>query len=181
MLKQSLLRLIVSEVNKRLRERRVVDDLTLRAEIKQTKPFRVPEEEVVLNIMRTNSVLNAEFVKLAKSYGITQVQYNILRILRGSGADGLPCVEIGSRMITPESDMTRLIDRLEKAGLVRRHRSSADRRIVEVMISEKGQKVVNSMDQPTLNLLKKQLGHLSKDDLGRINDLMLKARTRPTE
>ncbi len=158
----------------------VLDDSILSAEIKQTKPFRVPEEEAVLNIMRTHSVLTAEFMKLAKSHGITQVQYNILRILRGAGADGLPCVEIGNRMITRVPDMTRLIDRLEKSGLVRRHRSSSDRRIVQVMIAEKGLEVVDSMDQPTLDLLKKQLGHISRVDLGKINDLMVKVRTRPT-
>ncbi len=77
-------------------EKLIVDNSTLGIEIKQTKPFRVPEEEAILNIMRTNSVLVAEFMKLAKSCGITQVQYNVLRILRGAGADGLPCAEIGS-------------------------------------------------------------------------------------
>ena len=152
---------------------------SLRSELKQTKPFQIVEEEACLNIMRTNSGLNSEFLKLAKSHGITQVQYNILRILRGAGANGLSCVEIANRMITRVPDVTRLIDRLEKSGSVRRIRSISDRRIVQVMIAQKGQQLVDSLDKPTLDLLKKQLGHMTEEELALVNRLMVKARNGP--
>ena len=151
-------------------------EATLKSELKQRQPFRIPEEEAYLNILKTCNELNSEFFRFFKSFGISPVQYNILRILRGAESEGLSGVEIESRLVTKEPDITRLIDRLEKMSFVRRVRSNSDRRVIYIKINEKGIRTLKEMDEPVLNLLKKLLGHLSSKELSEVTNLMVKAR-----
>ena len=149
---------------------------TLKTELKQKRPFRIAEEEAYLNIIRTSNELNSKFFRFLKSFGITPVQYNILRILRGAGSDGLPGVEVVNRLVTKEPDITRLIDRLEKMVFVRRVRSQLDRRVIFVKITEQGMQLLEKLDKPSLTMLKELLGHMSKPELATVNQLMIKAR-----
>lgn len=149
----------------------------LRQEIKQPAPFRTPEAEVFLNILRTSAVLVRGLVELLRPYDITQPQYNALRILRGAGPDGLLRGEVGERMVTHEPDVTRLLDRMEARGLVIRERGSEDRRLVHVRITDEGLKLVDSLDAPINAMHRAQLGHLRPEEIDALNELLEKARS----
>src|SRR5215471_16931585 len=127
---------------------------------------RVPrrEELVFLEIQKTADILARRVVPVFKAEDISPTQYNVLRILRGS-PDGLPCGEIANRMITRDPDITRLLDRLEKRGLISRWRESKDRRVVLARITPNGLKLLTRLDQPVEEAHRKQLGHLGKDRL----------------
>jgi DNA-binding MarR family transcriptional regulator len=145
-------------------------------EIKQTKPFASPYEEAFLEVERTAEALAHGMAELLKSYGITPTQYNVLRILRGAGEPGLPCSDVGGRMVTHDPDVTRLLDRLERMGLVTRGRSTEDRRVVITRITPEGLELVNRLDEPVLALHAKQLGHLSGEQLASLVEGLQKAR-----
>ena len=118
----------------------------LKAEIKQSRDFKSLAEEANLNIIRTAEWIGSAMAETFKPYGLTRTQYNALRILRGAGPGGLQCNEIGERMITKESDITRLLDRLEARGLISRERQAENRRVVLTTITAEGRKLVDSMD-----------------------------------
>src|SRR5690606_2268200 len=107
----------------------------LLTEIKQRKPFACREEAVYLSIIRTADKLGRRFSEMMKSVDLSPTQYNVLRILRGAGGDGLACGAISERMVTRDPDITRLLDRLEKRGLVARSRDKEDRRVVTARIT----------------------------------------------
>jgi DNA-binding MarR family transcriptional regulator len=151
----------------------------LHEEIKRKQPFDIPEEEAYLNVRRTESLLALGFERLFKSHGISEPKYNVLRILRGAGGDGLPCLEIGGRMITRVPDVTRLVDRLEAQALVRRARTSRDRRVVLVSLTARGLKLLATLDEPVLQIHDEQLGHMTHDELRELSRLLTKARNRP--
>jgi DNA-binding MarR family transcriptional regulator len=134
--------------------------MSLREEIKQNRPFTSPLEELSLNLMRTASVLNYAGAETLKSHGLTPTQYNVLRILRGAGAGGLPCGAIGERMITQDSDITRLLDRLTTMHLVERGRQQEDRRVVTVTLTARGKQLLAVLDPVVQQLHQDQLGHL---------------------
>jgi DNA-binding MarR family transcriptional regulator len=132
----------------------------IQSEIKQKKPFQCREEELFLNIVRTADLLQRRGVELFKPVDLSFTQYNVLRILRGAGEEGLACGEIGERMVTRDPDITRLLDRLEKRGLVRRSREKEDRRVVTIRITPDGGSLLGKLDEPILKLHRTQLGHL---------------------
>ena len=148
----------------------------LRNEIRQTKPFGSLEQEAHLNVGRTYSLLQEGFERLLKSYGLSAAQYNVLRILRGAGSDGLCRNEIGDRLLTRMPDVTRLLDRMEEAGLVRRERSTTDRRLVGTQLTAKGRELVDSLDVPVAEEHARQLGHLGEDDLRTLIRLLTRVR-----
>ncbi len=150
----------------------------LAAELRKKRPFELPEEEAFLNIHRTRELLAAPFDRLFRERGISDAQYNVLRILRGVAAQGLPCNEIAERMVSRDPDVTRLVDRLEKAGWVERVRIASDRRVILVRITPAGVKVTNELDKPIGELHRSQLGHLTRAELDELNRLLVKARTR---
>lgn len=150
----------------------------LQAEIKKRDPFDVAEQEVFLNLAKTADYLQGDFARLFKTRGISQAQYNVLRILRGAGTE-LPCLEVAGRMISHLPDITRLVDRLEAGGLVERCRTQEDRRLVLVKITERGRQLLAELDEPTLDLHRRQLGHLSADEKAELNRLLVKARRPP--
>src|SRR5687768_12288591 len=132
---------------------------TLQRELKKKRPFELPEQEALLNLLRTADQLQIRFARLFRRYSLTPQQYNILRILRGEGKP-LPILEIASRMITVVPGITGLIDRLEAAGLVNRRRCENDRRVVYVSISDKATSLLAEIDEPLIDLHKDLLGHL---------------------
>jgi DNA-binding MarR family transcriptional regulator len=148
----------------------------IRAELKQTKPFGSLEEETYLNVMRTANTLNQGIADLLRGYDLTQAQYNVLRILRGAGESGLNASEIAGRMISRDPDVTRLVDRLEKRGLVERWRCSEDRRVVWTRISQPGLDLINPIDAPLNELHRRLLSHLSQEKLQTLIGLLEEAR-----
>ncbi len=147
----------------------------LQSVIKQTRPFGSLEQEVSLTLTRLVNDLNAEQAELLRAHGITWTQYNALRILRGAQGEPLSCGEVGERMISRESDVTRLLDRLEKQGLVLRARGERDRRVVKTRITDKGLELLEQLDQPVAQMHTRQLGHLGKAKLRSLLSLLEEA------
>lgn len=176
----------------------------LARQLGKRRPFDTPEQEAYLNLVRTTTELSASFERLFKRHGLSEATYNVLRILRGealaagapghaSGADharnpaesapshdrpaaGRACHEIARRMVAGVPDVTRLVDRLERAGLARRARLSTDRRVVLVQITPAGLERLERLDAPVLARHREQLGHLSAAELDTLNALLVKAR-----
>jgi DNA-binding MarR family transcriptional regulator len=148
----------------------------LRDQIKQPRPFASLEAEAFVNVLRTASQLLGGLVELLRPHDITQPQYNVLRILRGAGAGGLPSGEVGVRMVSREPDMTRLLDRMEGRGLVARARGTVDRRVVTVRLTDAGREIVAALDGPVAELHARQLGHMSEDELQALSTLLERAR-----
>ncbi len=114
--------------------------------LKMSKDLPV-REEVGLNLRVAVNMIDSKFDKLFEAHGITTAQYNVLRILKGVYPKGHARCEIASRMIERASDITRIIDRLEKQDLVERDRTSEDRRISITRITEKGIEVLNKLNK----------------------------------
>lgn len=149
---------------------------TLKEELKQTRGFVSLEEEVFLNIVRTEEALRFAFAALFRQEGLSFSQYNVLRILRGS-PDGLPCGQILERMVSRDSDMTRLLDALDKRGLVSRSRSNEDRRVVVARISKRGLALLDRLDSKVAELNRRQLEHMKQSDLRKLSKLLEAARS----
>jgi DNA-binding MarR family transcriptional regulator len=149
---------------------------SLQQELKQQKPFGSLEEAAFLNLLRTASILSERVGEVLKAKGLTPTQYNVLRILRGAGPAGLSCSEVGERMVTRDSDITRLVDRMEKMGLVARERSTEDRRVVTTRITKGAMRLVGELDQPVLELHRRQLQHMEPAELDSLVALLEKAR-----
>jgi len=120
----------------------------IREELKQTKPFFSAAQEAFLSIQRTADAISQKFEQFLKAWGISGTQYNVLRILRGAGPEGLRCGEIGERMIAHDPDITRLLDRMEKAGWIERARDTRDRRVVLTRINRRGLELLKQIDNP---------------------------------
>jgi DNA-binding MarR family transcriptional regulator len=138
-----------------------------------------PEEALFLELLRTTDMLTRGLVSLLKTEDLSSNQYNVLRILRGS-PDGLPCGEIASRMITRDPDITRLLDRLEKRDLISRCRETKDRRMVMARITPEGLKLLGRLDDPVEEAHRRQLGHLGRERLRALTELLLAARSAVT-
>jgi DNA-binding MarR family transcriptional regulator len=140
----------------------------LQAEIHQTRPFATVEEEAVLNIVRTAEVLQRTIADFLKEFDLSPTQYNVLRILRGAGAAGATCSQIGERLLTHDPDITRLLDRMEARELIARERSSTDRRAIVTRISEDGLALVDSIDSPIRTMTRLRMGKFGRDALARL-------------
>lgn len=148
----------------------------LREEIRQIRAFKSLEQEAYLNVVRTASVLSDAFDQVLKAAGITAAQYNVLRILRGAEPDGLCRNEVRDRMLTRMPDMTRLLDRMEAAGLVTRSRDGVDRRQVTTRITARAARMLEKLDDVVMAEHKRRLGHMSKAELKSLIDLLSRAR-----
>jgi MarR family transcriptional regulator, organic hydroperoxide resistance regulator len=153
----------------------------LQAELKQKRPFTSTEQEAYLSLLRTADALQTAMEAKLKEFGLTGTQYNALRILRGAGADGLPCSEIGERMITHDPDITRLLNRLEKRGLALRTRDKHDRRVIYGKITTEGLKVLREMDMPVEQYGRELLRHVCQTDLRKLIELLEAVRCRRRE
>ena len=149
---------------------------TLRDEIKQTRPFTSLQQEAHLSIERTAAVLGHAVAEVLRPYGITRTQYNALRILRGAGDAGLCRNEVRERLVAQVPDASRLLDRMEAAGLIRRDRDTADRRFVTTRLTDEGLRVVNELDRPIEALHQRRLGALSAAELRTLVDLLARLR-----
>jgi DNA-binding MarR family transcriptional regulator len=144
----------------------------LQAELKQKIPFGSREQEAYLSLMRTADALQSRIESKLKEFDLTGTQYNALRILRGAGAEGLPCSEVGERMITHDPDITRLLDRLQKRGFVERKRGKNDRRVVYGKITPAGLKLLKEMDSPIEKFGREMLKHVSQEKLQALIELL---------
>lgn len=149
---------------------------TLRDEIKQRKPFRSIYEEAALNIVRTAALLGADFEQVFKPYGITATQYNVLRILRGADEKGLCRNDVRDRLLNRTPDATRLLDRMERAGLISRSREQEDRRLVATRLTGKGRQLVDELDPVVAREHKSLLGHMTEKQLSNLSTLLTIAR-----
>ncbi len=147
----------------------------LQHELKKRRPFESPEQEAILNLLRTNDQFDNRFGRLFREHGLTSSQYNVLRILRGEGKP-LPCLEIAERMIQVVPAMTGLLDRLEQQELIRRRRSTEDRRVIYVELTDKAAALLRTLDEPVSKLHHKLVGHLTKAELKELSRLLEKAR-----
>ncbi|MEW4488818.1 MarR family transcriptional regulator [Thalassoglobus sp. JC818] len=148
----------------------------LQSELKKRNPFDLPEQEAMLNLLRTNDQFENRFGRLFRKFGLTASQYNVLRILRGEG-DPMPCLEVANRMIQVVPAITGLIDRLEKAELVTRDRCEKDRRVIYIALTEKAEKLLEEMDEPVMELHRTLLGHMTKKELTELTRLLEKCRS----
>jgi len=120
--------------------------LELSQEIKQKAPFSSLEHAAQISIIRTSSRIVDAFEQMLKPHGITATQFNVLRILRGAGEEGLCRYEIAERMVTRMPDVTRLLDRMEESGYIVRERSTEDRRMVQTTLTETGRRLLAKID-----------------------------------
>ena len=154
---------------------------SLRLEIVQERPFDSLEEETLLNLMRTSDYLQRAFQRKTRTWGVTSTQYNVLRILRGAQPQGLTCSAIGSRMITAEPDITRLLTRLKVLKLVRQLRDTKDRRVVWTQITAAGLDLLTQM-YPTIQAVPGELlGHVTAVELQELIRLLELARKAVVE
>lgn len=137
------------------------------------------EEEAFANLQRTADICMQRVAAVVRARGLSAAQYNVLRILRGAGPEGIPCGEIAARMITRDPDITRLLDRLEARGVVSRERQKADRRVIQVRITGEGLRLVDSLDGPIRATQKRQLGRLGAPRLRKLIELLRSARQLP--
>jgi len=143
------------------------------------KPASALEQEAYLSLLRTADALARGAEEVIKPFGLSGTQYNILRILRGAGAQGLCCHEAAERMLTHDPDITRLLDRLERRGLVVRARASSDRRVITAQITPEGLRILAKLDKPIEECHQRQFGHLGPRRLAQLIDLLNSARTHP--
>lgn len=150
--------------------------MSLRVELKQGRPFDSLAEEVSLNILRTAEVVARGIAEALRPHGLTATQYNVLRILRGAPPEGMACMEVGSRMLTHEPDVTRMLDRMERQGLLSRERATDDRRVVLTRITEAGRELVGRLDGPIDQLHRRQLAALGEEELQGLKALLTAVR-----
>jgi DNA-binding MarR family transcriptional regulator len=142
----------------------------------QRRRLAHPEESLFLDLLRTTDMLTRGMIGVLKKEDLSMTQYNVLRILRGA-PEGLPCGEVANRMITRDPDITRLLDRLEKRGLISRARETRDRRMVMARITAQGLKLLGRLDEPVQEAHRKQLGHLGRERLRTLTALLQAAQT----
>lgn len=152
---------------------------TLQQEL-DTDPFEVREQEVYMNLVRTHAMLSSQFADLFKECGLSEPLYNVLKVVSRAGEQGVPSQSIAPYMLARDPDITRLVDRLVKEGLVTRERSTEDRRVVRVIITKAGCQKVQELGEPVKRLHQTQLGHIHSRELQLLNELLVEARYPPS-
>ncbi|HKV25910.1 MAG TPA: MarR family transcriptional regulator [Candidatus Acidoferrum sp.] len=144
---------------------------------RRKSPAALPEEDrLFISLLKTAGDLSNQAEQLLKPHGLTGTQYNVLRILRGAEPQGLPCNAIGERMLSHDPDMTRLLDRMEKRGLISRARQTEDRRVIRTRITSPGLALLKSLDQPVHDLHKRQFRHLPSTRVKILSELLEEVR-----
>lgn len=151
-------------------------DSAIQHELRQGRPFRTAGAEAAVGIMHTASVLQRQLSQVIEPHGITRQQYNVLRILRGAGEQGLPTLTIRDRMIEEAPGITRLIDRLEHARLVVRDRCSPDRRQVLCRITSAGLAVLEALEQRVDATIDSAVALLAQREQEELIDLLDRVR-----
>jgi MarR family transcriptional regulator, organic hydroperoxide resistance regulator len=150
---------------------------SLQEELQQSKPFDSPADEAVVALMRTAALVRRAIAQRVEPFGISLAQYNVLRILRGAGEAGLPTLALRDRLIEEAPGITRLVDKLEDAGYVRRDRTGGDRRVVHCCITEEGLHLLDAMEaliKETTALVSKGLPDVEEQQ--RLVDLLARVR-----
>ena len=148
-------------------------------DVEPPRPFATLAREVMLSVERTAAVLGHAFADALRPHGITPAQYNVLRILKSAGPNGLCRQEVRDRLVAEVPDVTRLIDRLEVAHLVRREADENDRRYRNTHITPHGLGLLQRLEAPVAELQRQQLGHLTERQLRALVDMLAAARERP--
>jgi DNA-binding MarR family transcriptional regulator len=148
----------------------------LHIELQQARPYDLLEEEVHVSIARTAALLERAVARMLKPHGLTPTQYNVLRILRGAGPDGLCRNEVGVRLITPVPDVTRLLDRMADLQLIARERSEEDRRHVRTLLTPKGLALVNALDDELRAGHCQRLAKIERQDLAHLVSTLAEVR-----
>ena len=141
-------------------------------EIRQNKPFRSTAQEATIALLRTASVVNRTLARVVEPAGLSLAQYNALRIIRGAGTGGIPTLSIRERMIEEGTTITRLLDKLEEAGLIRRERSYPDRRQVLCFVSDTGRALLDTLDPQVDSADEAVVSTLSDAQLDRFIELL---------
>lgn len=149
----------------------------IQEEIKQRKPFHSLGQEAVISLLRTADVVRAFFERQLGPHGVTLQQFNVLRILRGAGPQGLPTLEIGARMVERTPGVTRLIDRLERKKLVRRERGTRDRRVVYCLLTDEGRATLDALDSVVENADVTAFESLDEAELEQLIGMLDRARS----
>ena len=136
----------------------------LQRELRQRRPFPSTAQECVVALLRTTDLMRRQTAVVVEALGITAQQFNVLRILRGGGEDGLPTLEVADRMVEQTPGVTRLLDRLEAKGLVRRQRCPKDRRQHLCWITPRGLELLAALDAPVMKAAQESLKGLSVRD-----------------
>jgi DNA-binding MarR family transcriptional regulator len=144
--------------------------------LNQAPLFSSIEEEAFLNLVQTADHLARRVEDLFRPTELSSTQFNVLRILRAAGEDGLQCGQICEQMISRDPDMTRLLDRLEKRGLILRSRDAHDRRVVRARITAAALSLLGKLDEPLAQLHRLQLKHMTPDQLRMLISLLEQAR-----
>jgi DNA-binding MarR family transcriptional regulator len=153
---------------------------SVKDEIRQTRPFASPAGEAVVTLLRTADVLRRRLSEVVEPHGITVQQYNVLRILRGAGSEGLATLDVAARMIETTPGITRLLERLEKKRLVRRRRSPEDRRRVLCFATPAASRLLATVDGPMLDAGNTFLGPLGANHTRELIVLLNAARHSAT-
>lgn len=149
---------------------------SVRAEIRQKRPFPSAAQEAGVGLLRSADVVRRAVAAAVEAEGLTYQQFNVLRILRGSDPVPLPVLEIAGRMVEQTPGITRLLDRLEEKGLVRRERCRSDRRQVMCSITAAGLAALAALDQPVDRALNTGFRALGRDDTRRLAELLDRLR-----
>jgi DNA-binding MarR family transcriptional regulator len=147
---------------------------SIESEIKQAR-FRDNYQKVAINLLYTAGWLEGKQQGFFKGFGITLQQFNILRILRGQHPKRISGVEIKTRMLDRNSDISRLLDRLLKKSLIEKHLRPEDKRATDIAITEKGLSVLKEIDQE-LATREREIFALTEDECARLSDLLDKSR-----
>lgn len=160
-----------------LRQKRPAPLGTVATEIRQSKPFASPEREASVTLLRTGDVLHHAVESALRPFGLSNEQYNVLRILKGAGEQGLPTLEIAERMVARSPNITRLVDKMAAKGLAERHQAEGDRRVVRVTATPRGRKALEELDRAIETVLAK-LSPLGASRLGSLVRLLDAVRRR---
>jgi DNA-binding MarR family transcriptional regulator len=137
-------------------------------EIQQRHPFATKAEEAAVSLLRTVAVLSQSMEDFLKKHDLTRTQFNVLRILRGAGEVGWSCKEIGERLVQREPDITRLLGRLEKRGLISRRRDPVDRRSVLSRITQRGLSLLETLQPELSRMSRDQFRTVKEDELEKL-------------
>ncbi len=148
----------------------------LQSELKQTKPFGSKGQEAILGLWRTADQVRRVAARKLEPHGVTLQQYNILRILRGAGKDGIPTLAIGERLIEETPGITRLLDRMEAKQWVRRERCPRDRRQVLCYLTPQGRDLLSGLDSSMSRLDQQTLSMLSEAEIDSLIAILDKIR-----
>ena len=136
----------------------------------------LPETRAYLDLVRTHGRITTRSTEIFKRHGVTEQQYHALRVLEAAGPGGLPCLELAQQLPTPAPDITRLLDRMRRAGLVRRQRLEADRRVVMIELTDRARAIARRIRPEVAEFHRARLAHMTADELDLLGRLLRKVR-----